>query len=154
MPREQVHDTPEKGRRSSGAAPVAGDRQESPGGRPLAVLFSTNRAVPSERAPRKSVAAGGMAAAFADAFANRELRLGEFAAWMRVQEALKSESGSAERALAAFENAVTRFLPGYANLRVDGDERPTAADRSRAARPLPCDSCRTASEARWRWCLT
>ena len=27
-------------------------------------------------------------------------------------------------ALAAFENAVTRFLPGYAHLRVDGDERP------------------------------
>jgi predicted ATP-binding protein involved in virulence len=90
----------------------------------LAVLFSTNRAVPSERAPGKNVAAGGIAAAFADAFANRELRLGEFAAWMRVQEALKSERASAGRALAAFEDAVTRFLPGYSHLRVAGDERP------------------------------
>jgi predicted ATP-binding protein involved in virulence len=70
------------------------------------------------------VAAGGIAAAFADAFANRELRLGEFSAWMRVQEALKSERTSAGRVLAAFEDAVTRFLPGYTDLRVDGGERP------------------------------
>jgi predicted ATP-binding protein involved in virulence len=122
MPREQVHDTPEKAV-FLGAAPVPVTGRE-PGGRPLAVLFSTNRAVPSERTPGKNVAAGGTAAAFADAFANRELRLGEFAAWMRVQEALKSERASAGRALAAFEDAVTRFLPGYAHLRVDGDERP------------------------------
>lgn len=122
MPREQVHDTPERAT-FLGAAPRPVTGRE-PGGRPLAVLFSTNRAVPSERAPGKNVAAGGIVAAFADAFANRELRLGEFAAWMRVQEALKSERPSARRALAAFEDAVTRFLPGYAHLRVDGDERP------------------------------
>jgi predicted ATP-binding protein involved in virulence len=122
MPREQVHDTPERASFLGEAPePVPG---KEPGGRPLAVLFSTSRAVPSERAPGKNVAAGGIAAAFADAFANRELRLGEFAAWMRVQEALKSERASAGRALAAFEDAVTRFLPGYAHLRVAGDERP------------------------------
>jgi len=122
MPREQVHDTPEKAT-FLGAAPMLVTGSE-PGGRPLAVLFSTSRAVPSERAPGKNVAAGGFAAAFADAFANRELRLGEFAAWMRVQEALKSERASAGRVLAAFEDAIARFLPGYAHLRVDGDERP------------------------------
>ena len=122
MPREQVHDTPEKAT-FLGAAPVPVTGREL-GGRPLAVLFSTNRAVPSERAPRKGVAAGGTAAAFAEAFANRELRLGEFAAWMRVQEALKGERPPAGRALAAFQDAVSRFLPGYAHLRVDGDERP------------------------------
>lgn len=122
MPREQVHDTPEKAT-FLGAAPGPVTGRE-PGGRPLAVLFSTNRAVPSERAPGKNVAAGGIAAAFADAFANRELPLGEFAAWMRVQEALKSERASASRVLAAFEDAVARFLPGYAHLRVNGDERP------------------------------
>jgi ABC-type multidrug transport system ATPase subunit len=122
MPREQVHDTPEKATFLGVApGPVTG---REPGGLPLAVLFSTNRAVPSERAPGKNVSAGGTAAAFADAFANRELRLGEFAFWMRVQEALKSERVSAGRALAAFEDAVTRFLPRYAHLRVDGDERP------------------------------
>ena len=81
MPREQVHDTPGKALfLGHGPTPVTG---WEPGGRPLAVLFSTNRAVPSERAPSKSVAAGGTAAAFADAFANRELQLGELAAWMR-----------------------------------------------------------------------
>jgi predicted ATP-binding protein involved in virulence len=122
MPREQVHDTPKKVTFLGDVpGPVTGSE---PGGRPLAVLFSTKRAVPSERAPGKNVAASGMAAAFADAFANRELRLGEFAAWMRVQEALKSERVSAGRVLAAFEDAVARFLPGYAHLRVDGDERP------------------------------
>jgi predicted ATP-binding protein involved in virulence len=123
MPREQVHDTPEKAT-FLGAAPTPATGRE-PGGRPLAVLFSTNRAVPSDRTPRKSVVAGGTAAAFADAFANRELRLGEFAAWMRVQQALKSERASAGRALTAFDDAVSRFLPGYAHLRVDvSDARP------------------------------
>lgn len=122
MPREQVHDTPEKATfLGAPPAPVTGSEA---GGRPLAVLFSTNRAVPSDRAPGKSVAAGGIAAAFADAFASRELRLGEFAAWMRVQEALRVESPAAGHALAAFEDVVARFLPGYANLRVDGEDRP------------------------------
>ena len=100
---------------------VSGDE---PGGRPLAVLFSTNRAVPSERAPGKTVAAGGVAAAFADAFASRELRLGEFAAWMNVQEALRGERPAAGRVLEACEEAVARFLPGYRNLRPKGDGKP------------------------------
>jgi hypothetical protein len=127
MPREQVYDTPERATFLGAApAPVTG---REPGGRPLSVLFSTNRAVPSERAPRKSVAAGGIAAAFADAFANRELRLGEFAAWIRVQEALKSERASAGHALVAFEDAVTRFLPAYTHLRVDRDEPGLLIDR-------------------------
>lgn len=122
MPREQVHDTPEKAM-FLGAAPVAVSGKEREG-RPLAVLFSTNRAIPSVRAPGKSVAAGGVAAAFADAFANRQLRLSEFAAWMRVQRALKAERAAAGRALAAFEVAVSRFLPGYANLHIDGGKAP------------------------------
>jgi predicted ATP-binding protein involved in virulence len=122
MPREQVYDTPEKATfLGAPPGPVTGSE---PGGRPLAVLFSANRAVPTDRAPGKKVASGGIDAAFANAFANRELRLGEFAAWMRVQEALKSERVSAGRMLTAVEDAVTRFLPGYAHLRVDGDERP------------------------------
>ncbi|GAF78192.1 unnamed protein product, partial [marine sediment metagenome] len=115
MPREQVYDTPERTEfLGKPPAPVSGREF---GGRPLAVLFSTNRAVPSERAPSKGVAAGGVAAAFADAFAHRELRIGEFAAWMRVQETLRKESPTAGRVLAAFEKAVSRFLPEYENLR-------------------------------------
>ena len=122
LPREQVHDTPEKAEfLGEPPSPVSG---EEPGGRPLAVLFSTNRAVPSERAPGKSVASGGVAAAFADAFASREMRLGEVAAWMRVQEALRTERPAAGRVLAACQDAVVRFLPGYSNLRLGGEERP------------------------------
>ncbi|WP_428274198.1 AAA family ATPase [Candidatus Palauibacter sp.] len=121
-PREQVHDTPGKAS-FLGAAPEPATGEEI-GGRPLAALFSTKRAVPSARTPSKRLAAGGVAAAFADAFADRELRLGELAAWMRAQEAVRSERARAGRALDAFENAVVRFLPGYANLRTDDSKRP------------------------------
>jgi predicted ATP-binding protein involved in virulence len=134
MPREQVHDTPEKVEFIGEApSPVTG---AEPGGRPLAVLFSTNRAVPSERATAKGVAAGGVAAAFADAYANRELRLGEFAAWMKVQESLRSERPAAGRALAACQDAVGRFLPGYSNLRLAGEDRPRLSVE-RGAKTIP-----------------
>ncbi len=135
-PREQAHDTPEKAG-FIGEAPRIATGNE-PEGRPLAVLFSTNRAVPSERAPVGQAAAGGVAPAFsrapvgqaaaggvAPAFSaallDRRLRLGEFAAWMRAQDALKPEMPAAGRILDAMEDAVTRFLPGYRNLRVDGE---------------------------------
>ena len=91
-------------------------------GRPMAVLFSTNRAVPSERTPPKSAAASGMSAALSGALSNRRgLHLAEFEAWMRVQEALSVEQPAAKRVLAAFETAVERFLPNYRNLRVGGE---------------------------------
>ena len=122
MPREQVHDTPRKSE-FVGDAPKSATGGEA-GGRPLAVLFSTRRAQPSERAPSKGTAAGGVPAAYADAFANRELRLREFADWMRVQLTLTAEKPEAIRVLDAFENAVSRFLPGYSNLRVEGDDKP------------------------------
>ena len=67
MPREQVHDTPVRAQ-FLGESPSQIPSEES-GERPLAVLFSTSRAVPSEQAPGKNKAAGGYAAAFADAFA-------------------------------------------------------------------------------------
>ena len=122
MPREQVHDTPTRTGFIGEPPPIfaGGER----GGRPLAILFSTNRAVPSERAPSKNVAAGGISAAFADAFANRELRLGEFAKWMRVQETLFSERPQSARVLTAFGDAVERFLPDYHGLRLNGERRP------------------------------
>lgn len=122
MPREQVRDTPERAE-FIGDAPNTATGKEADG-RPLAVLFSTRRAVPSERAPAKGMAAGGIQAAYAEAFANRELRLGEFAAWMRVQQAMIAENPAAGRVLAAFKDAVSRFLPAYSRLRVNGEERP------------------------------
>lgn len=97
--------------------PVFGNES---GPRPLAVLFSTNRAVPSERRPSKAVAAGSVAGAFAEALSGRTLRLQEFEAWMRAQQALSMEHLGAKRVLAAFEDAVTRFLPSYRNLRPGG----------------------------------
>ncbi len=122
MPREQVHDTPERAE-FLGEAPAAVSGNE-PGGRPLAMLFSTNRAVSSERAPAKGAAAGGIAAALADAFANRELRLAEIGAWIRAQQSLRKERPASARALNALEGAVTRFLPGYSKLRLGNGDKP------------------------------
>jgi hypothetical protein len=117
QPRAQVHETPER-REYLGRRPKLATGREQDG-RPLAVLFSTRRAVPSERSPTKAVAAGGIQAAYAEAFSNRELRLGEFGAWMRVQQALSTENPASRRVLVAFEKTVRRFLPEYKNLRVD-----------------------------------
>ena len=122
MPREQVHDT----RGWSvflGNAPTLEVGAES-GGRPLAVLFSTKRGVPSARKPSGAVAAGGIMAAFAEAFTNRELRIREIAHWMRVQRTMHLERGEPGRMLGAFEEAICRFLPGYSNLRTDESKRP------------------------------
>lgn len=116
MPREQVHETPEKAAFMGDLPNVATGSE--PDGRPLAVMYSTNRAVPSKQAPSRSVAAGGTAAAFADAFASRELRLGEFAHWMRAQEVLWTQHDSEAETLAAFEVVASRFLPEYRKLRV------------------------------------
>jgi hypothetical protein len=122
MPREQVLDTPDKaefvGRAPKALAPF------QLGGRPFGVLFSTERAVASEMHRSKGSAAGGIAAACADAFANRELRLSEFAAWMRAQEALKEETPAAGRVLESFERAAQQFLPGYLNIRATSENPP------------------------------
>ncbi len=117
-PRESAAPRAKKAGFVGGAPPTVTGRE--PKGRPLAVLFSTNRAVPSERAPAKSAAAGGANAAFSGALSNRKLRLGELAAWIRVQEALRSDRPAAGRVLDALEDAVTRFLPDFQNLHSGG----------------------------------
>ncbi|MCY3787891.1 MAG: AAA family ATPase [Gemmatimonadetes bacterium] len=120
LPREQVRDTPGRAEFVGSKPPAAiGD---DPGGRPMAILFSPRRSIASERAPAKRVAEGGVNAAFSGALSNRrELHLREFEAWMRVQEALTMERPAAKRVLAAFEAAVTRFLPDYRNPRLGGE---------------------------------
>ncbi len=120
LPREQVHETPAKADFVGSSPPPASGKE--PEGRPLAVLFSTNRSLPSERAPRTKKSDGGIAPAYADAFASRELRLGEFADWMRVQAALRQERQSSDRVLESIQEAVSRFLPGYGNLHLGGEE--------------------------------
>jgi predicted ATP-binding protein involved in virulence len=122
VPREQVHLTP---RRAGffGPTPPASSGKE-PGGRPFAALFSTRRALPSERAPARGAAAGGVKAAYSEVFTNRELRLGEVASWMRVQRLLDREAPTARANLAALDEAVSTFLPGYSHLRPEEGERP------------------------------
>ncbi|WP_419937388.1 AAA family ATPase [Candidatus Palauibacter sp.] len=131
-PREQMHETP--GRAGFlGESPMRMGGREGEG-RPLAVLFSTLRSRLHARAPSKRAAAGGPAAAFADALSRRAFRFGELAAWMRSQEALRPTHASAGRALAAFETAVSRFLPGYSNLRPHGtEEHDLLIDRDRSS---------------------
>ena len=106
------------------------------GGRPLAVLFSTNRSVPSERAPPRSAPADGVTVAFSGALSSRELRLGEFAAWMRSRQTLGEECPAAGRVLEVFNSAVARFLPDYGNLRPDERGRSLLIDLNGTTLPV------------------
>ncbi len=133
QPREQAYDAPA---RTEFIGNIPSPLTASKESRPLAMLFSTRRALISARAPSNMAAAGGIVAACADAFANRNLRLGEFAAWMRMQEALAVEQPSAKHVLAAFGAAMSRFLPEYSNLRVDNEKSPQLSI-NRNAVPLP-----------------
>ncbi len=130
-----------KARVASGWAGFAEDAPPSAtgdeiGGRPLAVLFSTNRSVPSERVPARSAAAGGVTVAFSGALSSRELRLGEFAAWMRSRQTLGEECPAAGRVLEIFNSAVTRFLPDYGNLRPDEHGRSLLIDLNGTTLPV------------------
>ena len=133
-PREQVHDTPMRAEFIGDAPSPLTAYKES---RPLAMLFSTRRALVSARAPSKMSASGGIGAACADAFSNRELRLGEFVAWMRMQQELAAEQPSATDVIAAFGAAVSRFLPEYSNIRVDNEKsRQLLINRSAVQLPI------------------
>ena len=136
MPRAQVSDTPRRSEYIVTTPSLASSNFSDT--QPFGVFFSTNRAVPSGRAPRKGSVAGGMAAAFAGAFADRELQLGEFAAWMKVLQSMRTELVAAEMALAACQHTVTRFLPEYRNLRIGGEDEPLLLiDRETATIPVP-----------------
>lgn len=115
-----------RGRRDGGSGSLhhlqgAGGSVDANGGRPFAVFFSTMRAVPYGRSPRKEATAGGMAAALADAFSDRHLDLAEFAAWMRTRQVLAGERAAQGRVLQVLDQTVKRLLPGYGNLRPDED---------------------------------
>ena len=122
MPREQVHNTPGTSDFIGRPPRLATDNQA--GGRPLAIFFGTRRAVTTDHRSVGS-SAGGVQAALAEALIDRQLRLVEFADWMKAQQVLKRETPAAALALEAFEDVVTRFLPGYSNLRVRGGKPPT-----------------------------
>lgn len=142
-PREQVHATPDKAEFANDIASSIRYGRSNPVvdgkvvGRPLAVFFSTNRAVPSERKPSGTVASGDVTAAFAGAFSRRELLFGEYAAWMRVQQTLSRERFSAKCTLEFLEDTVMRFLPGYENLRLsEKNDRTLLIDQCTTTLPL------------------
>ena len=113
-----------------GPPPDFGDEPDSAA---VAVLFASNRAVASQRVPRKSATRGGKAAAVAGAFLPRELGLRECADWMRAREILGRERPASKRVLRTLDDTVARCLPGYCNVRVDGDDgRDLLVDRGSA----------------------
>lgn len=134
-PREQVLDTPETSDFIGRPPRLATDSQT--GGRPLAIFFGTRRAVPRDQTPSKGSSAGGIQAALAEALLDRQLRMIEFAEWMKAQQVLKREIPAAARVLEAFEDAVTHFLPGYSNLRVRPGKPPSLTiDHGRTTVPV------------------
>ena len=102
-------------------------------GRPLGVLYSTTRAVASERWPRKLI--GGRSRAYEGALSDRAVQLGHFASWMKVIQEYNTERN--EPLLRALENTVRSYLPGYSNLRLGGaDDRSLIIDRRGATLPV------------------
>lgn len=91
---------------------------------PNCIFFSTNRAVASYAVGAKAKAAGGKAAAYAEALTPRPMYLRYFADWMKAQLALSSELDVAAQHLRVMQHAVAQFLPEYDNLRVEGNDEP------------------------------
>ena len=94
------------------------------GGALLAVLFASRRASVSKRAPSKTQAAGGIRSAVAQALANRELNVREYAEWMYARQEIGLERPAVDHVLVELERTVSTILPGYYNLRAEGAERP------------------------------
>lgn len=121
--REQVLDTPDiEECRPSLPTVLTGTSEGRK--QPLGLFFSIRRSLVSDAAPSKTSAAGGQAGAFADALANRELRLAEMAYWMRAQEELAAERPLALKHLSALRRAAKRFLPDCKNLRAEASPEP------------------------------
>ena len=115
---------------------VYGRRPETDGieadGRPLAVMYTTTRAVASET--RSKLPIGGISRAYEGALTDREVRMGYFASWMKVRQTFNVERN--RPALTGLESAVRRFLPGYGDLHRGGADELTLQISRRGA-PLP-----------------
>ena len=102
-------------------------------GRPLAVMYTTTRAVASETQPRLPI--GGISRAYEGALTDREIRMGYFASWMKVRQTFNVEGN--RPALTGLETAVRRFLPGYGDLHRGGaDDLNLLISRRGAALPV------------------
>ena len=101
--------------------------------RPLAVMYTTTRAVVSEGRPKLPI--GGISRAYEDALSDRPIRLGYFASWMKVKQEFNVDRN--KRMLRALEYTVQRFLPGYGNLHLGGaDEHSLLINHHGAPLPL------------------
>lgn len=85
---------------------------------PLIVLFGAKRAIPSRRRPAQMDAYDGPAAALSRALRDRPVSIVGLGRWLRAMHAIRAEVPAAERTWSALQAAVSRFLPGYADLRV------------------------------------
>ncbi len=91
---------------------------------PIAIFFSTNRAVPTDKKiSNKILEKGGMSVVYANVFSKRELRLGDFTDWLAAQVLLAKEHPLAQRKLDACQETVSRFLPNYRDLHVKGSSK-------------------------------
>jgi len=121
--RHQTRNTPDQ-ETCTPALSVLGDNLKGAERQPLGIFFSIRRSLVSDATPSSASAAGGQAAAFADALASRELRLAELAYWMRAQEELTSERPQAKKHLAALQRAARGFLPECKNLCAETSPKP------------------------------
>jgi len=90
---------------------------------PLAVFYSTRRSYLIEAKPAASSISGGQSVAFAQSLtANRDYNIRLIATWYKAQLQLAEELPVATNHIAALNNAVTSFLPGFTNLHVVDDD--------------------------------
>lgn len=120
--REHAVDTPDKYEVSGGSFPSP--KKPSGPSAPLVVYYSAHRSLALDRGASKARAAGGTAAAYAEALEDRELRLGEAALLWRKEAALEETDRRPARANRALEQALPTFLGEFRNLRVEGDDKP------------------------------
>lgn len=121
--RQQTLNTPDKvtctpSLRGVGDARKRSDRQV------VGIFFSTRRSLVSDARPSTGSTGGGQVVAHADGLSSRELRISEFAYWMRAQENLAAEDPRAAKHLAALRRAAKGLLPDCRNLRVETYRKP------------------------------
>lgn len=131
--REQTMGTPDTEKCTPDLS-VLGESTKTAEAQPVGIFFSTRRSLVSDAAPTTGSAAGGQAAAFADALSSRELRLAEVAYWMRAQEDLGREDPRAKKHIAALSRAAKGFLPECKHLRAETSPKPRLlVDKGRLA---------------------
>jgi len=87
------------------------------------IFFSVNRSVVRNEAAPKTRAAGGPAAAYAEALVPRPWQVQQFADWMRVQNVLASENPISAKHIEVLTEAASYFLPSYSDLRFDEETK-------------------------------